>query len=75
MVWAARMMPPRGVWDHSPRQSPGGTITVVPYDEVLVDRIRNHIGNDPALAEKKMFGGLAFLIQGNMRSRQAARAA
>jgi TfoX N-terminal domain len=52
--------------DHLRRQSPGGTIAVVPYDEVLADRIRNHIGNDPALAEKKMFGGLAFLIQGNM---------
>ena len=50
----------------SRRQSPGATIAVVPYDQVLADRIRNHIGNDPALAEKKMFGGLAFLIQGNM---------
>lgn len=50
--------------ERSPRA--GGTIAVVPYDEVLADRIRDHIGNDPALAEKKMFGGLAFLIQGNM---------
>jgi len=36
------------------------------YDEVLADRIRDLIGDDPALTEKKMFGGLAFLIGGNM---------
>ena len=29
-------------------------------------RIRQLIGSDPDLTEKKMFGGLAFLIQGNM---------
>jgi TfoX N-terminal domain len=40
------------------------------YDQELADRIRMLIGGDPALAaaltEKKMFGGLAFLIGGNM---------
>ena len=36
------------------------------YDEELADRIREEIGEDPALVEKKMFGGLAFLIGGNM---------
>jgi TfoX/Sxy family transcriptional regulator of competence genes len=36
------------------------------YDEVLADRIRELIGNEPDLTEKKMFGGLAFLIGGNM---------
>jgi hypothetical protein len=36
------------------------------YDQELAERIRQHIGGDPALAEKKMFGGLAFLISGNM---------
>jgi hypothetical protein len=30
------------------------------------DRIRLLIGNDPDLTEKKMFGGLAFLIGGNV---------
>jgi hypothetical protein len=36
------------------------------YDEELAGRIRQLIGNDPELSEKKMFGGLAFLIRGNM---------
>ena len=36
------------------------------YDEELADRIRQLIGSDPELTEKKMFGGLAFLIRGNM---------
>jgi hypothetical protein len=38
----------------------------VAYDEELADRIREEIGDDPDLIEKKMFGGLAFLIGGNM---------
>jgi len=36
------------------------------YDEALADRIRSLIGPDPELTEKKMFGGLAFLIRGHM---------
>jgi TfoX N-terminal domain len=36
------------------------------YDEALAARIRDRIGAAPDLAEKKMFGGLAFLIGGNM---------
>jgi len=36
------------------------------YDEQLADRIRELVGNEPDLTEKKMFGGLAFLIGGNM---------
>jgi TfoX/Sxy family transcriptional regulator of competence genes len=36
------------------------------YDEDLADRIRELIGADRALTEQKMFGGLAFLIGGNM---------
>ena len=36
------------------------------YDEDLAARIRDLIGPDPDLTEKKMFGGLAFLIRGNM---------
>jgi TfoX/Sxy family transcriptional regulator of competence genes len=38
----------------------------VTYDEELADRIRDLIGGDPDVTEKKMFGGLAFLIGGNM---------
>jgi len=36
------------------------------YDEHLAARIRDLIGPDPELTEKKMFGGLAFLIRGHM---------
>jgi hypothetical protein len=36
------------------------------YDEELADRIRALIGDEPRLTEQKMFGGLAFLIGGNM---------
>ena len=36
------------------------------YDEELADRIRELLGDEDELTEKKMFGGLAFLIRGNM---------
>jgi hypothetical protein len=36
------------------------------YDEGLADRIRELLGGEAGLTEKKMFGGLAFLIGGNM---------
>jgi TfoX/Sxy family transcriptional regulator of competence genes len=36
------------------------------YDESLADRIRELVGDEPNLKEQKMFGGLAFLIGGNM---------
>jgi TfoX/Sxy family transcriptional regulator of competence genes len=38
----------------------------VAYDEELAARIRELISGESGLAEKKMFGGLAFLIGGNM---------
>jgi TfoX/Sxy family transcriptional regulator of competence genes len=38
----------------------------VAYDEELADRIRELVAGEPDLTEKKMFGGLAFLIGGNM---------
>jgi len=38
----------------------------VPYDEELADRIRELVGSQSDLTEQKMFGGLAFLIGGNM---------
>jgi hypothetical protein len=36
------------------------------YDEALADRIRDLLGPERDLTEKKMFGGLAFLVGGNM---------
>jgi TfoX/Sxy family transcriptional regulator of competence genes len=38
----------------------------VAYDEELADRLRALLGDRPGLTEQKMFGGLAFLIGGNM---------
>ena len=36
------------------------------YDEDLADRIRELVAEENDLTEQKMFGGLAFLIGGNM---------
>ena len=36
------------------------------YDEDLANRIRELVADQPNLTEKKMFGGLSFLIGGNM---------
>jgi TfoX/Sxy family transcriptional regulator of competence genes len=36
------------------------------YDEALAARIRDLLAAQAALTEKKMFGGLAFLVGGNM---------
>jgi hypothetical protein len=36
------------------------------YDEGLATRIREAIGDRPGLAEQQTFGGLAFLVHGNM---------
>jgi TfoX/Sxy family transcriptional regulator of competence genes len=41
-------------------------IPPVAYDEDLADRIRELVIGQQHVAEKKMFGGLAFLIGGNM---------
>ena len=36
------------------------------YDEDLANRIREILQDEPGVTEKRMFGGLAFLINGNM---------
>jgi TfoX/Sxy family transcriptional regulator of competence genes len=41
-------------------------MAVVAYDEALADRIRELVRAESDLTEHKMFGGLAFLIGGNM---------
>jgi TfoX/Sxy family transcriptional regulator of competence genes len=38
----------------------------VAYDEELAERIRELVTGEPRLTEKRMFGGLAFLVGGNM---------
>ena len=36
------------------------------YDEGLATRVRELLQERPGVVEKQMFGGLAFLVQGNM---------
>ena len=43
-------------WQHCP----------VAYDEDLAERIRDLLGAEPDVTEQRMFGGLAFLVGGNM---------
>ena len=38
----------------------------MPYDEHLANRLREQLAGEEAVTEKRMFGGLAFLLQGNM---------
>jgi TfoX/Sxy family transcriptional regulator of competence genes len=62
-------------WWHGPQAEPArdarfialvSTIAVMGYDEVLAERIRELLLGASDVTEKKMFGGLAFLIGGNM---------
>ena len=36
------------------------------YDEELADRVRVLLAAEEGLTERKMFGGLAFMVEGNM---------
>ncbi len=36
------------------------------YDEGLAQRVREVLEEQPGLVEKKMFGGLGFMVQGNL---------
>ena len=36
------------------------------FNEKLAERVRGQVGKRNGLSEKKMFGGLAFLLHGNM---------
>jgi hypothetical protein len=38
----------------------------VAYDEDLANRLRELLADEAGVTEKKMFGGLAFLVHGNM---------
>jgi TfoX/Sxy family transcriptional regulator of competence genes len=38
----------------------------VAYDEDLAHRVREHLALEPAVTERAMFGGLAFLLAGHM---------
>jgi TfoX/Sxy family transcriptional regulator of competence genes len=36
------------------------------YDDALAVRIRDLLEDEPGIEEKRMFGGLAYLVNGNM---------
>ena len=36
------------------------------YDEALAERVRGILSGTDGLAERRMFGGIAFLVNGNM---------
>ncbi|HEX4931749.1 MAG TPA: TfoX/Sxy family protein [Gemmatimonadaceae bacterium] len=43
------------------------------YDDELANRIREVVQDEPGLSEKRMFGGLAFLVNGNMAVSASSR--
>ena len=43
------------------------------HDEELADRIRELLAGEPGVTEKRMFGGLAFLINGNLAVSASSR--
>jgi TfoX/Sxy family transcriptional regulator of competence genes len=45
----------------------------VAYDQELADRIRELLAGDRTVTEKRMFGGLAFLVDGKMAVSASSR--
>jgi TfoX/Sxy family transcriptional regulator of competence genes len=43
------------------------------YDEDLANRVREQLAGEQAVTEKAMFGGLAFLLNGNMAVSASSR--
>lgn len=61
------MIPLGGPQQHREPRVSRRSIGGVAYDELLADRIRELIGHEEGqVTEKKMFGGLAFLVNGKM---------
>jgi TfoX N-terminal domain len=38
----------------------------MPYDELLVERLRDLLADESRVGEKRMFGGLAFMVRGHL---------
>ena len=36
------------------------------YDEALAERVRAQLDDEPGLTERKLFGGIAWMLEGNM---------
>ena len=52
--------------EHMFAKTAGSVHAPMAYDEELANRIREQVAGESGLTEQKMFGGLAFLIGGNM---------
>lgn len=38
----------------------------MPYDDKLAERLKKIVGDNPYMEEKKMFGGIGWMLSGNM---------
>jgi len=38
----------------------------MPFEDAVAKRVRDALGTVPMVVEKKMFGGIAFMVRGNM---------
>jgi hypothetical protein len=54
------------VWEPCSRDLALRSETSVAYDEGLAQRIRKVLAGEVGLTEKKMFGGVGFMVRGNM---------
>jgi TfoX/Sxy family transcriptional regulator of competence genes len=43
-----------------------GILAAMAYDDALAERVREELQADPAFSERKMFGGLCFMLHGHM---------
>jgi TfoX/Sxy family transcriptional regulator of competence genes len=46
--------------------APASRLRIIAYDEALADRIRDVLAPRAGLTERKMFGGIAFMLGGHM---------
>src|SRR5205823_5015593 len=60
------LLDPRRAPDRTAGARAPGEDALVAYDEGLADGIRDLLGGESDVTEQRMFGGLAFLVAGNM---------
>lgn len=58
------MVGPKIQGDPEPNRT--GILPFMAYDESLAHRIREAVQDEPGITEKRMFGGLAFLVDGHL---------
>jgi len=58
-----RNVAPFDLWQ---RESPVRSHIAMAYDQQLADEVRARIGSRSGLTEREMFGGIAFMVNGNM---------